>query len=359
MLRSLVDLAKESCSEKRRELMGHIASLFFEGADRYSNDELSLFNDILTNLLDLVEIEDRREFSGKVAHVAETPRPLILKLANDKADVAAPVLQHSEVLTDDDLFTLARTKGQEHLLAIAQRESLKPRITDVLLERGEKPVQHSVAANTGAKLSDWGGRLLVKLAESDRELREALTERHDLSKPNFDRLLSMLPADRQAKLRYIFENNERMARNLFKEASALVDEGKLERRKSRLNSKATLKDLRDGHKQLDQAVIEYSLSNELYELAFLLGQSAQIDERFVRNIMVRPDVEAIAVLCKSVGVSDTAFGALCKARCRHMRCPSTQVDHWAGEYRILSEAEAQRTMRFIKVRLSVMAAAAA
>ncbi|WP_209004797.1 DUF2336 domain-containing protein [Pannonibacter phragmitetus] len=359
MLRSLVDLAKESCSGKRRELMGHIASLFIEGADRHTDEELTLFNDILINLLDLIDINERREFSGRMAHVDTTPRPLILKLANDKADVAAPVLEHSCVLTDEDLFQLARTKGQDHLMAISRRGSLRPKITDVLLERGEKPVQHSVAANTGAELSDWGGRLLIKLAESDRELREALTERHDLSKPNFDRLLSMLPADRQAKLRYIFENNERMARNLFKEASALVDEGKLERRKSRLNAKATLKDLRDGHKQLDQAVIEYSLSNELYELAFLLGQFAQIDERFVRNIMVRPDVEAIAVLCRSVGVSDTAFGALCKARCRHMRCPSSQVDHWAGEYRILSEAEAQRTMRFIKVRLSVMAAAAA
>jgi uncharacterized protein (DUF2336 family) len=359
MLRSLVDLAKESCSEKRRELMGHIAALFIQGADRYTSEELTLFNDILINLLDLVDVGDRKEFSGQVAQVAETPRPLVLKLANDKADVAAPILQHSIVLTDDDLFTLARTKGQEHLLAISRRESLKPRITDVLLERGEKPVQHSIAANAGAELSDWGGRLLVKLAESDPELRETLTERHDLSRPNFDKLLSMLPADRQSKLRYIFEHNERMVRKLFKEASAIVDEGKLERRKSRLNAKAALKDIRDGHKRLDETVIEYSLSNELYDLAFLLSQLAQVDERFVRNVMVRPDVEAIAVLCRSIGVGDTAFGALCKARCRHMKVPSAQAEHWSGEYRILSEAEAQRTMRFIKVRLSAMAAAAA
>ncbi|NBN62870.1 DUF2336 domain-containing protein [Microvirga tunisiensis] len=338
--------------------MGHVAALFVDGAERYTNEELALFNDVLVNLIDMVDIDGRESLSQQIGSIETTPRELVLKLANDTATVAAPVLQNSPVLTDDDLYTLAKTKGQDHLLAISKRDALQARVTDILLERGEQPVRRSVAANPGAELSDWGGRLLVKLAETDATLRESLTERHDLNRANFEKLLAMLPVDRQTKLRHIFENNERVARDLFREASLLVDDTKLERRKARLNTKATLKDIRDGQRPLDEVVIEYSLANDLYDLAFLLANITAMDEKFVRNVIVRQDIEAIAVLCRSLEIGEVAFSALCKARARQMKAAPTVVDTWIGEFRILSVAEAQRTMRFIKVRLSAMAAAA-
>lgn len=358
MLASLVDLARESSSDKRRELMGHVATLFVDGAERYTNEELALFNDVLTNLLDVVDADGRSMLSQQIGSIETTPRELVLKLANDTAIVAAPILENSPVLTDDDLYTLAKTKGQDHLLAISKRDALQARVTDVLLERGEQPVRRSVAANTSAELSDWGGRLLIKLAEVDTTLRESLTERHDLNKANFEKLLAMLPEDRQAKLRHIFENNERVARDLFREASLLVDDSKIERRKARLNTKIALKDIRDGHRPLDQVVIEYSLANDLYDLSYLLAQLSTVDEKFVRNVMVRQDIEAIAVLCRALDIGETAFGALCKARARQLKSNPAIVDTWVGEFRILSVVEAQRTMRFIKVRLTTMATAA-
>ena len=52
----------------------------------------------------------------------------------------------------------AKTKSQEHLLAITKRKSLAETVTDVLVERGDRDVALSVAQNAGAKFSETGYR---------------------------------------------------------------------------------------------------------------------------------------------------------------------------------------------------------
>ena len=59
-------------------------------------------------------------------------------------------------LDNATLLEQAQTKGQDHLLAISKRKSLDTAITDVLVERGDKPVMLSVANNPGAAFSESG-----------------------------------------------------------------------------------------------------------------------------------------------------------------------------------------------------------
>ena len=56
-----------------------------------------------------------------------------------------------EFLDDETLIEGAKTKGQEHLLAISQRTRLSEGVTDVLVERGNQKVIISTAANAGAR----------------------------------------------------------------------------------------------------------------------------------------------------------------------------------------------------------------
>jgi uncharacterized protein (DUF2336 family) len=59
------------------------------------------------------------------------------------------VLEHSECLDNATLVENARTKSQRHLLAISRRRSLDDVVTDVLVERGDRSVLLSAAANPG------------------------------------------------------------------------------------------------------------------------------------------------------------------------------------------------------------------
>ncbi len=68
------------------------------------------------------------DMSAQLAPIAQAPRLVIRRLAgNDEIRIAAPVLQESARLGDDDLVAIAKTKSEQHLLAISGRWWLKSR----------------------------------------------------------------------------------------------------------------------------------------------------------------------------------------------------------------------------------------
>ncbi len=65
--------------------------------------------------------------------------------------MARPVLTRSRRLTDDDLVTIAATKGRDHMLAMTARRGLSEPITDYLVLKGDRAIQHAVASNQSAR----------------------------------------------------------------------------------------------------------------------------------------------------------------------------------------------------------------
>jgi uncharacterized protein (DUF2336 family) len=119
---------------------------------------------------------------------------------DDEIEVAAPVLVHSEQLSDADLVENASTKSQDHLFAIAQRLKLSESVTDVLVERGNEHVVRKVARNRGARFSLAGYDKLTVRARSDRRLTLILGRRSDLPRQYFLKLLETASAAVRARL---------------------------------------------------------------------------------------------------------------------------------------------------------------
>jgi uncharacterized protein (DUF2336 family) len=69
---------------------------------------------------------------------------------DDAIDVASPILTQAENLDSETLIECARTKNQEHLLAISRRKVLPEVLTEVLVERGDQQVVLSTAKNTAS-----------------------------------------------------------------------------------------------------------------------------------------------------------------------------------------------------------------
>src|SRR6185437_17157941 len=98
----------------------------------------------------------------------QAPVNIIHKLAFDDAiEVAGPVLRESKQLETYALVANACTKSQAHMLSISKREKLEERVTDELVKRGNQEVVKSVAANSGARFSDFGFLHMIKRAEGD------------------------------------------------------------------------------------------------------------------------------------------------------------------------------------------------
>ena len=354
MLNDLLNQAQDSSPEKRHKLVEHVTDLFVTGANSYQTEEISLFNAVLERMLPSMEAEQKQTVSERLAPIDSTSHAVAYELASDEIEIARPMLTTSKALKSDDILRLAKTMGQGHLLAISKRDHLEAKGTDVLLERGESPVKQSVAANSGAELSDWGGRLLVKLAERDEKIRDAMIERSDVSEADYEKLISQMPAQQQSKIRKMREENEALVRTLFHEASKVVASTKLERKKTRIDAKVALKDIREGRGALGQALTQMALSNNLFDICFLLAELAGLDQKYVTNVMVRYDATGVAVLCKALGVDKNGYVALCRARASNNTQPQTTVNNCIIDYQELTDKDALRLLSFMKVRLSTL-----
>ncbi|WP_428687011.1 DUF2336 domain-containing protein [Roseibium sp.] len=359
MIDDLLTLAQDSTPEKRHQLVEHVTDLFVNGANSYQTEEITLFNTVLERMLPTMEAEQKKTVSEQLAPIDSTSKQVAMTLAREEIDIARPMLTTSNVLDTEDILQLAKTMGQGHLLAISKRKHLETQVTDVLLERGESPVKQSVAANAGAEFSDWGSRLLIKLAERDEKIRDAMMERADISETDYEKLISQMPEQQQAKIRKLRTENENLVNELFYKASKVVAASKLERKATRIDAKATLKEIRSGQRSLGKSITQFALSNNLFDICFLLAEVSGLEQKYITNVMVRYDATGVAVLCRAMGVEDQDYQALCRARATHNKQPQSTVEKWVGDYRALSDKDARRLLSFMKIRLSSMEGEAA
>src|SRR5204863_4052390 len=107
---------------RRREMLQRVTDLFIVGSPAYSDDEIDLFDDVITRLAAEIEQSARALLAVRLAPIPNAPPKIMRALASDDSiDVAAPVLAQSD---EPMLVETATRKSQEHLLAISRRRSL-------------------------------------------------------------------------------------------------------------------------------------------------------------------------------------------------------------------------------------------
>ena len=140
---SLIDDLEQSLatgtSEQRQKALLRVTDLFVVGANRYNEDQIGLFDEVIGKLAAAIETKARAKLANRLASLANAPRKVIRSLAfDDDFGVAEPVLTQSPRLDEADLIANASTKSQRHLNAIARRQSLTEAVTDVLVSLSQK-----------------------------------------------------------------------------------------------------------------------------------------------------------------------------------------------------------------------------
>jgi len=118
--------------EKRIESLRRITDLFLSDVDRFNEEQISVFDDVLCHLIKRIETKALAELSARLAPIDNAPIEVVRKLArNDNIVVAAPVLTQSGRLTKNDLIEISQTKSQAHLLAISGRANLEEVVINI------------------------------------------------------------------------------------------------------------------------------------------------------------------------------------------------------------------------------------
>ncbi|HCE21220.1 MAG TPA: hypothetical protein DF282_01745, partial [Hyphomonas sp.] len=77
------------------------------------------YDEVLCQPADIVEVEAREHVAKLLAPLERAPGSVVLRLANDVIEVAASLLEFSQVLSDDDLIDIIEQRSESHRMAIA------------------------------------------------------------------------------------------------------------------------------------------------------------------------------------------------------------------------------------------------
>ncbi|NBO19224.1 MAG: DUF2336 domain-containing protein [Proteobacteria bacterium] len=146
-------LTQEPSAQIRGMLAGKIAADF--RTSQFTPSESAIAIDIFRILLRDAEIHIRQSMATELAHSPNAPHDIILALAGDVLPVSLPVLEYSQVLTEDDLITIVRSNREAaRHCAIARRETLSQELSHALLETGNTLVLQNLFGNKGAVLNE-------------------------------------------------------------------------------------------------------------------------------------------------------------------------------------------------------------
>lgn len=191
LIPELDDIVRRGDPKRRADAARRVSELFLQGAANFRADHVELFDGVLTNLVPHAEIAARAELAERLSLLANAPRGLVGQLAHeDEIAIAGPLLRRSPIIDEQMLVEIATVKGQGHLLAMAERPTLSPGLTDVIVARGDRDVVRRAAGNAGAAFSDDGYSTLVKRAGQDGVLTIKLGQRDDLPPAQLKELLS-------------------------------------------------------------------------------------------------------------------------------------------------------------------------
>lgn len=346
-------LAKDSSEQGRQELLRVLTDLFVDSKDEPSVDQNALFSEVVTNVLDDVATEARKEFSSRVAAQEHLPKDVAMKLAKDKSEIASPVLQHSPVLEDSDLVEICKDSPQQHLLAISQRQSIGNDVTDLIVARGNKVVVETMAANSGANFSPNGYRSLAQKARVNPALQTLLVDRTDMTTETAAALEPYLDAELRRRL----ANNQSQASasipGLVEKAKQRIEKVLVGKHKEKIDLDKMMTAIHDGKLTLSAAVLELAKANKPVPLAIVMSNAAGVPEKTVSNALLKVNGMPLAIMCKALEIVPGAFEAIVEMRTGILRLPETIGRRLVEEFSAIDQNDARRTLEFLKTRQSM------
>ncbi|MBL8597897.1 MAG: DUF2336 domain-containing protein [Devosia sp.] len=165
---------------ERDQLFRNMAQLYSYVSDRCDDEQVAQYDEVLCQLAELVEVEARSHVAKLLAPLDRAPGNVVSKLANDDIEVAAPLLEFSNVLSDDDLIEIVANQSEAHRIAIAGRNSVPERVGDAIVDHGGAASVGRLVQNNQAELGKQTLHKLVARASGDMTLATSLRGRTDI-----------------------------------------------------------------------------------------------------------------------------------------------------------------------------------
>lgn len=296
---------------ERDQLFRNMAQLYSYVSDRCDDEQISQYDEVLCQLAELVEVEARGHVAKLLAPLDRAPGMVVVRLANDEIEVAQPLLEFSNVLSDDDLIDIVAHKSEAHRLAIAGRNHVAERVGDAIAIHGDTPSVTRLVRNTNAELGQIALEKLVARAATDIDLATDLRGRADI---DWGRLQAQIQSASGKVLHQVAESANRVDPVTMGKVNAVVY--------NRLRNRAgfssqewkiaynQVKALSD-RKQLDErALARFARFGYGHHTAAALSVMMRVGPEVFVKWLAMQDYVAITVALRAMGLPPDLFEAI-------------------------------------------------
>src|ERR1700686_5141043 len=313
LIPGLDEIIRNGDPKRLAEAARRIAELFLQGAANLKSDHVDLFDGILIDLVPHTESAARVALAERLSLLGNAPRALVGQLAReDEISIAGPLLRRSPVIDESALIEIARIKGQGHLLAMSERPTLSPDLTDVIVRRGDREVVRRAAGNAGAEFSKAGYSALIKRAGQDGALTLTVGQRDDLSSPQ---LKDLLAGSIDIIRRRLFEVVKPARQAAIKQAMSQISGGPevVESRRDFAPPQRTILALDGGGELNEAALLGFAKTHKYEESVAALAAMSGVKIATLDRLMTGDRHDPILIVGKAVGLEWATVRALIRS----------------------------------------------
>jgi uncharacterized protein (DUF2336 family) len=332
-------------AERWAEILDPVTKFFLGHADKLTNHQIELFDNVFVRLIDRVDRRLLMQLSRQLTEARCTLPQATRRLAlHEDESVSLPILKCGN-LADALLIEAAQSRGGKQRFAIACRHQLAPAVGEALVQYGDRTVHHALAENRGVRLLEDSWARLIQLGESDPGLAAKLGRRRDIPTPLKRRLHAKLEDTRMRELNAMPGVMRDQIENTIATTdvtaslgnSDLPDYAGARAKMIELNRKGRLND-----STINRFAILGEYTNIVAALALLTGSPTDVIECLIAS----DSIEGLVLACKASRLDWATANAIVKHRPGRSPIPAEELEKAKKTFETFSLSAAQRTVRF-------------
>ena len=183
-------LLSDPSADNRAKTAAKVAGDFDSGA--LSDSERQIAEEIFRFMVKDAEVRVREALAQNLKESPDLPHDVALSLAQDVDQVALPILQFSDVLTDDDLIEIIQSQSEDKQTAIAGRSSVSDSVSEALVDTGNEKAITSLLSNEGADISENSLKKVVDDFGEREQIQNAMVHRPKLPVSVAEKLVTVV-----------------------------------------------------------------------------------------------------------------------------------------------------------------------
>jgi uncharacterized protein (DUF2336 family) len=355
MSQTLIDELEDAITKQnlrqRATVMRRVTDLFIVNSTGFSEEHIAMFDDVMSRLVVAIDKSARAEFGNLLARHGNAPQQTTRILAlDDEIAVAGPILSHSQCLDEVTLVEGAKTKSQDHLLAISQRSSISEAVTDVLVERGNADVVVNTAANAGAKFSEFGCSTLVARSGEDKAIALRVWLRPDIPRHHLLGLFASASEEVQKALEAADRQKAQLYRYMVAQAKKQIQTQIRDGSENYATARPYIESLNRSGGLTDERLKAFARQDQFDEVVIALSLMADLSVGHIERAFVHQQADHLLVIAKAIGLSWETTKAILVMRAPSENKADPEIGRHYASFMKLQQSTAISALQFYRLR---------